>query len=672
MTDGRSNRKFKVIPFINRVERDRKENLTHLVYRAKIMRLEGFESVIWTDSVWQIFAGRLIEQSGKHVKSASFKFSLSPKLGGELFIGNWAEVAKSLFILRFHRKHQSTPNQHNFITAIGYVAFAAKQLAQDLTNITRETLDNACALVSTHYSESTAYNIHKHVAEFSAHCDANGLCRVLLQYKYINMTRPDISGGLNYKRLDDPSVLETKSNKLIAPDVYRIIGELYLKVPSKHKYRLYVLMLTFLACTGRRFSEVSLLPNQQLSFDAEGNAYIEYFPRKASRGKVFTPKRRLFLSSEMSSIVGDLLVEVSELTSDARITAEEMLRVGGPDIRFLQKIPDDKKIYTNELVKLGISDTVLATTGWLRKKKFAWPDNNAFTKTGRSPLYPVYYTYKSEIIKYCCRDFSDTYLLAIHTDQFGNKYYIKDLLFIRSLGISSGYYAHWLAASCSQSMFTTFLRYLPRLAAKYTSSNIDVDFTSHHFRHTLNTLLDEGGLSDLLQTSWFGRTNSRDTRAYQHTSREKRVLMLREEIKKGLVGGQLAEQIKVVSVEVQDAILKARIHAVHDVGTGICIHNFSQSPCERHLQCSANCKDYVWIKDDKERLDEQKRQYALTLLARQNAENHLNSKNPKKSADWLAHNEKKIKTLAAQLADNGVEHFDPEQYFNEVGHDETL
>lgn len=54
MTDGRSNRKFKVIPFINRVERDRKENLTHLVYRAKIMRLEGFESVIWTDSVWQI------------------------------------------------------------------------------------------------------------------------------------------------------------------------------------------------------------------------------------------------------------------------------------------------------------------------------------------------------------------------------------------------------------------------------------------------------------------------------------------------------------------------------------------------------------------------------------------------------------------------------------------
>ncbi len=127
-------------------------------------------------------------------------------------------------------------------------------------------------------------------------------------------------------------------------------------------------------------------------------------------------------------------------------------------------------------------------------------------------------------------------------------------------------------------MFTTFLRYFPALAAEYASSSIEVDFTSHHFRHTLNTLLDEGGLSDLLQTEWFGRTNPRDTKAYQHTSREKRALMLREDIKKGLVGGQLAEQIKVVPVEVQDAILKARIQAVHDVGTGICIHNFSQTP----------------------------------------------------------------------------------------------
>jgi hypothetical protein len=668
VSDGRGKRKAKVVLFIDRLERDKAANLRALVNKAKLMKLEGFKAIEWDNAIWQITAGRLTKLTGKNQKSTSFIFSLPPKLGTGLLVGCWEEVAKALFVLRFHRKHQSTPNQRNFITAIGYVSFAATQLGQDLSRLTPEALDNACALISRHYSESTAYNLHKHVAEFSAHCDANGLCRILLTYKYARMKRPAGTGGLNHKRLDDPEVLETKADKLVEPAVFRIIGELYLNVPKEHKYRFYILMLTLLACTGRRFSEISLLPNQCLSVDGEGKAYIEYFPRKTSRGNAFTPRHKLYLPSEVSPIVSDILSELGEITAQARSTAEEMQKVNGPDLRFLARIPDDKKLYEVDLNALGISPTVLNSTGWLRQQGYTWPDHDALTMQGIRPANPIRYTDKEGLKRYCFRDFSAKLLSVIQTDQFGTDYHLKDLLFIRPLGLSSGSYAHWLATNCTQSMFTTFLRYFPALSTEYASNSIEVDFTSHHFRHTLNTLLDEGGLSDLLQTEWFGRTNPRDTKAYQHTSREKRALMLREDIKRGLVGGQLAEQIKVVPIEVQDAILKARIQAVHDVGTGICIHNFSQTPCERHLQCSADCKDYVWAKDDKGRLDEQKRQYALTALARKNAEKQLDSTKPKKSADWLAHNDKKLKTLAAQLADNGVEHFDPEQYLNEVEH----
>lgn len=668
MTDGRSNRKAKVVPFIDRLERDRKINLQALVNKAKLMKLEGFDAIEWSNDIWQVNAGRLVKLTGKNSIYASFHFSLSPKLGSDALKGDWDAVAKALFILRFHRKHQSSPNQRSFITAIGYVAYVSDALGQDLGRLTPEALDNACSLISKHYSESTAYNLHKHVAEFAAHCDANGLCRVLLQYRFLQMKRPTSAGGLNYKRLDDPETVETKSDKLVDPAVFKCIGELYLKVPKDHKYRLYVLMLTMLACTGRRFSEVSLLPKQELTFDDDGSAYIEYFPRKVSRGDVFTPKRKLYLPSEVSAIVADTLSELAEITAAERLTAEEMQKVKGPDLRFMESISDDKKLYATDLAQLGVSHTVLEANGWLRKQKLAWPDEGALTKQGIKPANSIHYTNKYGLEKYCLRDYAKVSVSVIHTDQFGKEYYLKDMLFIRSLGLSSGRYACWLATSCSQSMFTTFLRYFPALAAEYASSSIEVDFTSHHFRHTLNTLLDEGGLSDLLQTEWFGRSNSRDTKAYQHTSREKRALMLREDIKKGLVGGQLAEQIKMVPVDLRDAILKARIQAVHDVGTGICIHNFSQTPCERHLQCSADCKDYVWAKDDKGRLDEQKRQYSLTVLARRNAEAQLSSSKPKKSADWLTHNDKKLKTLASQLSDNGVENFDPEKYLNEVEH----
>jgi hypothetical protein len=669
MTDGRSKRKAKVIPFIDRVEKDRNENFVNLRNKAKLMKLEGFDNSSWNEDTWVFNSGRLLTQSGKNPLNASIHFKLNEKLGGFPLEGEWSEVSKSLFILRFHRKNQHVSEQRKFISAIGYISVSASELGLELAQLTPEVLDNACNKIVLHYAESSAYNLHKYVSEFAAHCDANGLCRVLLKYKYAKIKRPDTAGGIGYKRLDDPEVLKNRSDKLISPEVFKVIGELYLNVPNNHKYRFYVLMLVMLVCTGRRFSEISLLPNQELSLDDDGSVHLEYFPRKASKGDVFTPKKKLYLPTAVVSIVQDTLSELSSLTEQSRSTAIIMYERKSPNLSFLDDIPNDKKLFASELESLGISPTVLGSTGWIRKQGMSWPDENALTIKGFKPKSPIQYTNKEGVKKYCYRDFSIISLSPIHTDQFNKTYYLKDMLFIRPLGLSSGTYAHWLSSMCTQSMFTTFLRYFPSLAEEYAQSSVEVDFTSHHFRHTLNTLLDEGGLSDLLQTEWFGRTDPRDTKAYQHTSREKRALMLREDIKNGSVGGQLAEQIKVLPVDRQDAILKARVQAVHDVGTGICVHNFSQTPCERHLQCTADCKDYVWAKNDEGRLEDVKRQYALTALARENAVKQQKSNKPKKSADWIIHNDKKLKTLSKQLADGGVESFDPKKYLDGISND---
>ena len=145
--------------------------------------------------------------------------------------------------------------------------------------------------------------------------------------------------------------------------------------------------------------------------------------------------------------------------------------------------------------------------------------------------------------------------------------------------------------------------------------------------------------------------------------------MLREDIKKGRVGGKIVDKLKSIPITVQDAFLKARINAVHDVGAGICVHNFIQTPCERHLQCSADCKDYVWIKDDKGRVEDLKRQYSMTVIARETAEKKSNENNPKRSIDWLTHNDKKLNTLSQQLADNNIVEFDPYQYLEELAHE---
>lgn len=142
--------------------------------------------------------------------------------------------------------------------------------------------------------------------------------------------------------------------------------------------------------------------------------------------------------------------------------------------------------------------------------------------------------------------------------------------------------------------------------------------------------------------------------------------MIREQLKNGEAGGVLAEQIFNLPINVQEAVLAARVQAVHDVGTGLCIHNFSQLPCERHLQCSAECRDYVWIKDDKQRVNEQKRILAITVHAQETVRQQKQSNRVKKSLDWELHNEKKINVLTKQLKDNGVVEFDPKAYLKEI------
>lgn len=626
-----------------------------------MLKLEGFESIIWESSTWTISGGRLVKITGKNCRSTTLNFLLAPKLGGAALMDSWAEVAKALFVLRFHRRNQTVTSQRFFITAIGYIAFASFEQSRSIFQVTPETLDQACLQIASHYSEGVTYNLHKCIHEFAAYCDANHLCKVRLDYRFSGMKRPENTGGLAHKRLDDPLSLETKSSKVVDPKVFRILGELYQRVPADHKYRFYVLVLVLLACTGRRFSEIALLPFQKVMNDDEGRSYIEYFPRKQSFGDSFTPLRRLFLPTQVVTIVDDVIKELDQLCVPARETASIMQEVKGPDLTLLDAIPAVQRFYKHHLKDIGLPKSALNTNGWLSQNGYLLKDKGS-----------QYFVTREAIREYCEKDFSPQLIEPIHIDQSARSYFLKDLLLVKFHSFhTTGEAKRWISTQCTHAMMTRFLNFFEDFAQEFAESFTETDFTTHHFRHTLNTLLDEGGLSDLLQTEWFGRKNPLDTKAYQHTSREKRALMLREAIKGGQVGGQIADQLKFIPVQVQDAFLKARINAVHDVGTGICVHNFAQIPCERHLQCSADCKDYVWIKRDSGRENELKRQYAMTVIARETAEKQVSTNKPRKSADWLVHNDKKLKFLSQQLLDNRIEKFDPHQYLKEHSNDEA-
>jgi len=647
-------RKSKVIPFLTSLQIDRQINFKNLVSKAKLLTLDGFELIEWENEVWEITGGRLLQQSGRNSLSVKMNFNYPPKLGDDRIGGDWEQLAKALFLLRLHSKQQNLSNQRGFITVVGYIAYYLNQRNASIYDITREDLEHACNAISKDYSESSAYNFHKLAAEFAGHLDANGLCKNFLNYKYSKQKRPESANAVGTKRLDDPDTLVT-NERVLAPVVFKVLGQLYQNVPKDHKYRFYILLLTFFACTGRRFSELSLLIDQEIQVSQDGVAYLEYFPRKTSKGNTFTPKRKLWLPSQTLTLLREVIEEIRYLTRACRDTALEMLKSQDIDARFLENQPE--QLFSSDLIILGVSPTILSKSSRLFKEGFVFKDENSCQM----------YTTIQGLKQYCRHNFNPQSLRAIHTDQFGKSYFLSDLMFLRYYTMSSGKsIAHWLTVECTHSMLTTFLRYIDDLVKEYVGLEAIPEFTTHDFRHTLNTMLDEGGLSDLLQTEWFGRSDPNDTKAYQHTSPEKKALMIREQLKNGEAKGILAEQIFNLPINIQDAVLAARVQAVHDVGTGLCIHNFSQLPCERHLQCSADCKDYVWIKDDKQRLDEQKRILAITVQAQETVHQQMQSTRIKKSVDWELHNKKKINVLTEQLQDNGVVEFDPKAYLEEI------
>jgi hypothetical protein len=80
------------------------------------------------------------------------------------------------------------------------------------------------------------------------------------------------------------------------------------------------------------------LPNQKIQIDKDSVSYLEYFPRKVSKGNTFTPKRKLYLPSQTLVILQEVIPEIQMLTAKCRDSALEMHKSQTVDVRFLKII----------------------------------------------------------------------------------------------------------------------------------------------------------------------------------------------------------------------------------------------------------------------------------------------------------------------------------------------
>ncbi|MDY1019534.1 hypothetical protein SOM59_20870 [Pseudomonas coleopterorum] len=573
---------------LQRVDRSNPEgNLRALVGRA-VERIGSLGVTHdWNQTCW-VLCPVLFKLTGKHTQSVSLNFSSPPAVGSHPFLDSWADASRALFIERERERHKAISSHRSFISAFGYIMVAAKGRA--LEQLTPAILDEACRAIGNNCTANEAYKQHNHVCEIARRCSEKGLCRVdLSEYRYAGRVRPGSWGGISSRRLDDPQIVDERPARILAESTFRVLGVLFAKVPRDHSYRIYLLIITVLVCLGRRLSEVMLLPQQALETKPSGY-YFKHLKLKAALGGQQYSLVVMPVMTEVVPLLEAVLSELEETGADLRACAEEMCLHNGPDLRFLAEIQQDQMLFKPQLLSMGMPKSVF-TAGWfVKNERVKWCG-----QAGKYKGKP--YVLRKDVEDYCWSHYKKRMTLPLFIAD-GKSYYIKDMLLLKWLGTSSGHYVRWIADTCSAASFDNFLLQLEKLCVEYAAGQLSQSFTSHDFRHTMNDALDRGGLPDIMQTEFFARKNPIDTKAYQHTSPEKRALEIREKVLLGEIGGKLAARAMRLPVDRRESFVTSQLRAVHDLGpTGMCFHNWGAGPCERHLECHGDdeCDQLGWV-----------------------------------------------------------------------------
>lgn len=194
-----------------------------------------------------------------------------------------------------------------------------------------------------------------------------------------------------------------------------------------------------------------------------------------------------------------------------------------------------------------------------------------------------------------------------------------------------------------------------------------IKLTSHQPRHWRNTIYHLTGMSNVQQALALGRKRLDQNVYYQHTSIEEdaathqeflafnshheRIDFLHAGIRDKRIQGALTDSYHALLSDkgtiTAEAFLTVHATALHVTPFGGCIHDFSQAPCPKHLQCWNGCSHLHLMGTPSERTNLEKQAENLTAaitIMRDAGAGEAGSD------VWLADQEGKLNNLKSVLA----------------------
>lgn len=476
------------------------------------------------------------------------------------------------------------------LTALRALEAALTEIGEepDPTRTDAGALNRAAQLIADHYSEAAAYRIAGQLEMVASYLSENGLTVVPVHWRN-HLKRPEGTVRVG-KDFDErrQSKLPSQAALDALPKVYQLATEPVDKVVSS--------VAAILCAAPNRISELLLLPENCEVYQKRGTetdeAYgLRWWPAKGAKPMV------KWIVPSMASVVQEAIGKIRNISERARHIAKWY--EAHPTAIYLESHLEPLR--SQELLSLvQVADILgLADQGSAR----SWCKLNNVKEIGdRGDRKVRFSDFQSAVIAMLPEGFP---VLDRNT---GLKY--CDALFIfrvNELGAKRGTY-RCLIESLTTNKINSELGGRSKHGFGSVFSKLGfvepdgspIKVTTHQFRHYLNTLAQVGGLSQIDIAKWSGRKDIHQNAVYDHVTPDQMLQKIRDAVgDESQMFGPLAELSKRTLIP-RDEFARLRVPTAHTTDFGFCVHDYTMSPFQLHLDC-IHCEDLVCVKGDREK-----------------------------------------------------------------------
>lgn len=638
--------KNSIIRFIPALEKQAEKNLESLIAKAKSSK--AFGDIRWEDTAWTITESQATDRGHKQRQYRLWftQHGKNSKNLGDPFEEPFASFVKGLIRLRHEIGGQSCSNHMTTVRALRYLYSELQDQQLNPIMLNRDHFLRAEQAARNREANSTAYRMGVHLSEIARILDENRLTKIRLEYKS-TLKRPESQDRLS-------ETAKTRREKLMPKEeIFQALADISSKI-TEDPDKIRICIVKILTFTGFRIGEALTLPVDTLVTENIKNEYTG-FPEIDNTGKIkqriglrYWPEkgadpRIKWLPSEAGKLVKISVEELINLTQQAREMAAWL--ENNPGNIKIPSYTESDLIEINELARLiGIKNGIqfcqvrkipiikTITTSQQKKNlvKFGHVHQDLVSRRWDKPMLKLKNGKTQALSQSLC---------VVFLEQFGNLRPHNPLL-VRPI---------------SEQNISDFLcgrGETKNVFERHNYSNHDGNpykIRTHQFRHFLNTIANEGGLTDIELAWWFGRKHIGDNQAYDHRTAAQMTEKARKMLLSGDIIGPITDAANQLSPIDAKEFIATQVNAVHHTPYGLCLHDFAQNPCDKHLNCLSGCKEFHRTKGDQTERANLKTLKSQTSVAIDHA---------KKEADddtwgannWVQHNKIIIENIDKALA----------------------